>query len=164
MWRGGRMIPLPSLLFSYESSEKLLFALLISGLFQKSSHNGESEMEIPTIKETPIRSRSVLHDPSQKVPKKPPRNKEVEFVHRDSIEKVADGQEETLKQLAENLNQYMRDIDYSLQFTPDRKSGIVIIKVLDGNGNVIRQIPPEAIQFLSSRMGESIGILLNSKL
>lgn len=120
------------------------------------------EMETPTIKETLL--RSMLNDPSQKVLKKPARTKEVELPHRDSIEKMAGEQEETIRQLAENLNQFMRSINYNLQFIPDRKAGIVIIKVVDGNGNVIRQIPPEAIQSLSSKIGESIGILLNSKL
>jgi len=119
-------------------------------------------MEIPTIKETLI--RSMLHDPSQKVLKKPAQTKAVELPQRDSIEKVTGEQEETIRQLAENLNQFMRSIDYNLQFIPDREAGIVIIKVLDENGNVIRQIPPEAIQSLSSKIGESIGILLNSKL
>ncbi len=119
-------------------------------------------MEIPAIKETLM--RSMLQDPSRKVLKKPAQTKEVESAHRESIEKVEGEQEETIRQLAENLNQFMRSIDYNLKFIPDREAGIVIIKVLDGNGNVIRQIPPEAIQSLSSKIGESIGILLNSKL
>jgi len=119
-------------------------------------------METSAIKKTLI--RSILHDPSEKALKKPDRAKEVELPDRDSIEKVTGEQEETIRQLAENLNQFMRSIDYNLQFIPDREAGIVIIKVLDENGNVIRQIPPEAIQSLSSKIGENIGILLNSKL
>ncbi len=96
--------------------------------------------------------------------KKPAQAKEGESLPRESIKKVTVEQEEAIQQLAENLNQFMKSIDYNLQFIPDRQAGIVIIKVLDGEGKVIRQIPPEAIQSLSSKIGESIGILLNSKL
>lgn len=119
-------------------------------------------MEIPTIKEALI--RSMVHDTSQKIHKKEVQTKDVELAHRESVEKGVSEQEETIRELAENLNRFMKSIDYNLQFIPDREAGIVIIKVLDGNGKVIRQIPPEAIRSLSSRIGESIGILLNSKL
>jgi len=35
---------------------------------------------------------------------------------------------------------------------------------LDGDGKLIRQIPPEEIVSLSSNMGEGVGLLLNDKL
>jgi len=119
-------------------------------------------MDIPGIKEPQV--RPTTPEPSPKGMKKPAQAKEGESFPKESVKKVTVEQEEAIQQLAENLNQFMKSIDYNLQFIPDRQAGIVIIKVLDGEGKVIRQIPPEAIQSLSSKIGESIGILLNSKL
>jgi flagellar protein FlaG len=134
----------------------------MNGITAQSLITEKFEMETPTIKETLI--RSMLHDPPQKVLKKPVQTKEVELTRRESIEKGTGEEEETIRELAENLNQFMRSIDYNLQFVPDQEAGIVIIKVLDGSGKVIRQIPPEAILSLSSRIGESMGVFINSKL
>ncbi len=119
-------------------------------------------MEIPALKDALI--QSTPSEPLSKDPQKTPKSLVVEGVPVVSLEKVTGKQEEAIQQLAENLNQIMKSINYNLQFIPDREAGVVIIKVLDGNGKVIRQIPPEAILSLSSRIGESIGIFINSKL
>lgn len=120
------------------------------------------EMEIPAIKETHVRPSTP--DPSQRSLKKPALTKESEAASVNSVKKITMEQEANIRQLAENLNQFMRSIDYHLQFIPDREAGIVIIKVLDGDGKLIRQIPPEAILSLSSGIGESMGVFINSKL
>lgn len=119
-------------------------------------------MDIPALKDA--RFQSTHPEPLPKDPKKSPGSIEVEMVSMGSLEMVTGQQEEIVQQLAENLNQIMRSINYNLQFIPDREAGVVIIKVLDGNGKLIRQIPPEAFLSLSSRIGESIGIFINSKL
>lgn len=119
-------------------------------------------MEIPAIKETHVRPSTP--DPSQRSLKKPALTKESEAASVNSVKKITMEQEANIRQLAENLNQFMRSIDYHLQFIPDREAGIVIIKVLDGDGKLIRQIPPEAILSLSSGIGESMGVFINSKL
>lgn len=71
--------------------------------------------------------------------------------------------EETIHELADRINEFMRSMNYSLQFVPDRESGMVIIKVLDGKGKVVRQIPPEELASISSMLGERIGMLLNER-
>lgn len=119
-------------------------------------------MEIPGIKES--QGRPIAPDQTEKPLKKTSQHKEIEVSSKGFVQKTIDEQEESIKQLAENLNQFMKNLDYNLQFIPDREAGIVIIKVLDGNGKLIRQIPPEAFLSLSSRIGESIGIFINSKL
>jgi flagellar protein FlaG len=119
-------------------------------------------MEIPGIKEAHIRQTTI--EPSQKGLKKPSQPTDEERATADSIKRISGEQAESVRQLVENLNQFMRSIDYNLQFVPDQEAGIVVIKVLDGNGKVIRQIPPEAILSLSSRIGESMGVFINSKL
>jgi uncharacterized FlaG/YvyC family protein len=58
----------------------------------------------------------------------------------------------------------MKNMRYSIQFVMDKENGQVIIKVLDGEGNLIRRIPPEAMNALSSRIGDSIGMVVNQTL
>ena len=72
--------------------------------------------------------------------------------------------EETAKALAEHINTFMRNMSYSLQFVMDKQNGQVIIKVLDGEGNLIRRIPPEAMMALSHKIGDSIGMVVNQTL
>ena len=83
---------------------------------------------------------------------------------KEILGKIPKGNEDAIKQLAENLNRFMQDMNYSIQFVPDKESGAVIIKVVDGKGKVIRQIPPDAFAGLSSNMGEGIGLILNKML
>lgn len=120
------------------------------------------EMEISGVKE--IQFRSVDQGSSEKNSKKPSQTGETETPSREIAPKVADQQKVSLERLTESLNQFMKEIAYNLQFIPDREAGVVVIKVIDGEGKVIRQIPPEAILSLSSNIGETIGVLVNSNL
>ncbi len=72
--------------------------------------------------------------------------------------------EETAKALAEHINTFMQNMSYSLQFVMDKQNGQVIIKVLDGEGNLVRRIPPEAMTALSHSIGDSIGMVVNQTL
>jgi uncharacterized FlaG/YvyC family protein len=72
--------------------------------------------------------------------------------------------EEAAKALAEHMNSFMQSMRYSLQFVVDRDNNQVIIKVLDGEGNLVRQIPPEALAELSRRSGDGTGIVVNQTL
>ncbi len=119
-------------------------------------------MEIPVLKAPSLQPGAP--DPSEKPVEKTSQTKRGEHLTTESIREISIAYEKSIEHLVENLNQIMEQIDYHLKFIPDREAGMVIIKVLDGNGKVIRQIPPEAILSISSRIGESIGILINSKL
>lgn len=81
----------------------------------------------------------------------------------DSLKQAASGDEEALKKLSEGINQFMEGNRYSLQFIPDREAGIVVVRVLDSKGNLIRSIPPEELAALSSKIGSSIGLLVNEE-
>jgi uncharacterized FlaG/YvyC family protein len=72
--------------------------------------------------------------------------------------------EKQLKAVAEHLNREMQRMQYSLQFMMDKEGKKIVIKVLDGKGNLIRQIPPEEMQTLSASLGGDVGILLNETL
>ncbi len=119
-------------------------------------------MEITQIKD--VLNRSVVGEPSQKSLKGLVQRKEFEAPENEPVEETSGRQSKNIEELTENLNRFMQSINYNLQFIPDRESGIVIIKVLDKEGNLIRQIPPEAFLALSSKIGEHIGVLINSKL
>ena len=68
-----------------------------------------------------------------------------------------------LKAVAEGINNFLKKMQYSLQFVVDKKNGDITIKVLDENGKLIRQIPPEAMAALSQQ-GDGTGIILNETL
>ncbi|MFO7937960.1 MAG: flagellar protein FlaG [Kiritimatiellia bacterium] len=67
---------------------------------------------------------------------------------------------------------YLKDIltitsifNRKLKFSINRDSNQVIVKVIDGEtDNVIKEIPPEALQRLHSRMRESIGLLIDEEI
>lgn len=80
------------------------------------------------------------------------------------LKKISEGDREALQNIMDNINQFMETMQFSLQFIPGQKAGMAIIRVLDKDGNVIRQIPPDVIAALSSRFGESVGLLLNEQL
>ncbi len=77
---------------------------------------------------------------------------------------ISGGNEEEVKILTENINRFMKTMQYNLQFIVDKESGKVIIKVLDGKGNLIRRIPPEDMAGISAQIGESVGMVVNKTL
>ena len=79
-------------------------------------------------------------------------------------EETARQTEEDIHALAEKMNKSLQDMRYSLQFVPDMESGQVVIKVLDGEGKVIRRIPPEFMAELAAKVGESTGLVVNETL
>ncbi|MDD5153563.1 MAG: flagellar protein FlaG [Desulfovibrionales bacterium] len=98
---------------------------------------------------------------TKQMPAGPEPKKDAEPAQSELIRKVAKGNEEAIRKVAENINRFMEDMDFSLRFIPDKEAGIVIVKVLDSEGNTIRTIPPEEMAALSSRIGSSIGVLVN---
>lgn len=80
------------------------------------------------------------------------------------VKQVASGHEKAIEKLAESLNRFMESMCYELQFVPDKEEGRVIVKVLDGEGKLIRRIPPEGMAELSSKIGSDIGLLVNTTL
>jgi uncharacterized FlaG/YvyC family protein len=65
-----------------------------------------------------------------------------------------------LKAVAEGINNFLKKMQYKLQFVVDKQNGDVTIKVLDENGKLVRQIPPKAMAGLSQQ-GDGTGIILN---
>ncbi|MFO7729593.1 MAG: flagellar protein FlaG [Spirochaetia bacterium] len=67
---------------------------------------------------------------------------------------------------------YLKDIltitsifNRKLKFSINRELNQVIVKVVDGEtDNIIKEIPPEALQRLHSRMSEAIGLLIDEEI
>lgn len=83
---------------------------------------------------------------------------------KELLDKVSGGDAEAIKGLVESVNRIIEAMRYNIQFVVDQESGGVTIKVVDSEGNLIRQIPPEGLIALSSDTGAGLGILLNTEL
>ena len=69
---------------------------------------------------------------------------------------------EQLEQMAQQLQDFMGEMNRSLQFKVDEDSGRDVIKVLDKtSGEVIKQYPSEEVLSLVSKLSESAGILID---
>ncbi|WP_024606223.1 MULTISPECIES: flagellar protein FlaG [unclassified Pseudoalteromonas] len=69
---------------------------------------------------------------------------------------------EQLEQMAQQLQDFMGEMNRSLQFKVDEDSGRDVIKVLDkSTGDVIKQYPSEEVLSLVSKLSESAGILID---
>jgi flagellar protein FlaG len=65
--------------------------------------------------------------------------------------------------LAEAVNQALRNMRYSLQFVVNGKGKDLTVRVLDAEGEVVREIPPEEIQKMQERLLEMMGVLFDRK-
>jgi flagellar protein FlaG len=65
------------------------------------------------------------------------------------------------RKIAESINRFLEAMQVELKLIPDLETGKVIIKVINSQGEVVRQIPAEALVELSSRLGSKIGLLIN---
>tara|TARA_B100000700_G_scaffold317353_1_gene408585 strand:+ start:177 stop:617 length:441 start_codon:yes stop_codon:yes gene_type:complete len=67
-----------------------------------------------------------------------------------------------LEKMAQQLQDFMGEMNRSLQFKVDEDSGRDVIKVLDKeSGEVIKQYPSEEVLNLVSKLSESAGILID---
>ena len=69
---------------------------------------------------------------------------------------------EQLEKMAQQLQEFMGEMNRSLQFQVDQASGRDVIKVLDKNsGELIKQYPSEEVLSLVSKLSETAGILID---
>jgi len=69
---------------------------------------------------------------------------------------------EQLEKVAQQLQDFMGEMNRSLQFQVDEDSGRDVIKILDKtSGDVIKQYPSEEVLSLVSKLSESAGILID---
>ena len=69
---------------------------------------------------------------------------------------------EQLEKVAQQLQEFMGEMNRTLQFQVDEDSGRDVIKILDKtSGDVIKQYPSEEVLSLVSKLSESAGILID---
>ncbi|EWS98058.1 flagellar protein FlaG [Pseudoalteromonas sp. SCSIO 43095] len=69
---------------------------------------------------------------------------------------------EQLEKMAQQLQDFMGEMNRSLQFQVDEDSGRDVIKVLDkATGDVIKQYPSEEVLSLVSKLSETAGLLID---
>lgn len=72
--------------------------------------------------------------------------------------------EARIERIAEAMDNYVKSVQRELNIRVDHESGKVMVKVLSRDtGEVIREIPPEELLKLASRMEEMAGVLLNRR-
>ncbi|NMP03424.1 flagellar protein FlaG [Pseudoalteromonas arctica] len=87
---------------------------------------------------------------------------QTQYKNNNQDEKVQPLEREQMEQMAQQLQDFMGEMNRSLQFKVDEDSGRDVIKVLDKNsGEVIKQYPSEEVLSLVSKLSESAGILID---
>jgi len=88
-------------------------------------------------------------------------------VNVNAKEKVNKGTElnrDQLEVMAVNLEEFMSGLGKNLEFSVDQDSGRDVIKVFEkSTGDLIRQYPSEEVLGLMSKLADSAGILLTTK-
>ncbi|MED5513386.1 MAG: flagellar protein FlaG, partial [Pseudomonadota bacterium] len=71
---------------------------------------------------------------------------------------------EQLEKMAQQLQDFMGEMNRSLQFQVDEESGRDVIKVVDKNsGELIKQYPSEEVLSLVAKLSETAGFLIDQK-
>jgi flagellar protein FlaG len=71
---------------------------------------------------------------------------------------------QAVKKAAESINEFIQSTSRNLQFSVDKDTGIVVVKVVDQEtGDVIRQIPAEETLAIAKNLDSVQGVLIRSK-
>lgn len=68
-----------------------------------------------------------------------------------------------IEHVAETMDSYVKSIRRNLNISVHDDTGDIIVKVTGENGEIIREIPPEELIDLATKMKEMIGALVNKK-
>lgn len=71
---------------------------------------------------------------------------------------------EALKQVANQINDFLKASDSDLQFTVDRESGQVVVRIVDAQTqDLIRQIPSDEMLAIAHALDRMSGLLIDQK-
>lgn len=69
-----------------------------------------------------------------------------------------------LKKATEQINEFIKSSSRNLQFSVDKGTGRIIVKVVDQeSGEIIRQIPPEETLAIAKNLDNPQGVIIRSK-
>lgn len=71
--------------------------------------------------------------------------------------------EREVREVVEDVQQYLQEHNIRLSFKVHDKTGDLVVRMLDKDGEVIRQIPPEEMLKLREKLEQLTGVLLNGK-
>ncbi|MBH0042946.1 flagellar protein FlaG [Pseudoalteromonas sp. SWXJZ10B] len=107
-----------------------------------------TERAVDDVKQTEVLNQQKLH--------------QSQYKNNNQDEKAQPLEREKLEQMAQQLQDFMGEMNRSLQFKVDEDSGRDVIKVLDKNsGEVIKQYPSEEVLSLVSKLSETAGLLID---
>ena len=73
-------------------------------------------------------------------------------------------QDEVIRQIADNANEYLKKASTHLEFIVGEETGRIVISVIQSETNeVIRKIPPESMTRLADRMAQMRGLLFEAQ-
>ncbi|SFM42892.1 flagellar protein FlaG [Thermodesulforhabdus norvegica] len=76
--------------------------------------------------------------------------------------KLLDMSLEDVKELAEQIENYLKEINVKLSFKIDKKTHDVVVRVINREtGELIRQIPPDELLKLRQKLEELVGVLFH---
>lgn len=77
---------------------------------------------------------------------------------------TASQQEQRLEDVVNDVNEFIKPINNSLQFSIDEESGTTVVKVIDAETDeVIKQIPSEEMLALAKAIGQLKGLLVKQQ-
>ncbi len=68
-----------------------------------------------------------------------------------------------IQEVTDEIKSYLSDLNISLNFKVDDKTNNLVVQVLDDNGELIRQLPPEDVLKLREKLKELRGVLFEGK-
>ncbi len=82
-----------------------------------------------------------------------------------AAEQVNKATSEKISRIAEAMNSYVQSIQSDLKIQVNDKTGHIVVKVISRDtGKIIREIPPEELLDLASRMEELAGTFFDKKI
>ena len=121
---------------------------------------------ITPVQPLKVEASKKVQDPNLKITndKKADIQNEIEPIAnlKESIKKVRESSEATVKHTAEALEDYAKSMKRDLKIQIHGPTGNIMVKVIsEKDGRVIREIPPEEWLNLAARMKDMAGVLLH---
>jgi uncharacterized FlaG/YvyC family protein len=69
--------------------------------------------------------------------------------------------EKLIEKISQRIKEVLKQMDYSIQFLFDKQSKMTIIKILNSEGKVVREIPPSEIRRISSDIERLGGLIFD---
>jgi len=101
-------------------------------------------------------------------------NSDKEIVTKDKVDTIQESTEDVvtnqpitpkqLEKVAQQLQDFVGDLNRNIEFSVDKDSGRDVIKVIDKNtGDLLKQYPSEEVLTLVSKLSEMIGGFVDTK-